>query len=180
MLPHFTNLSNLSPWTRTGRYILILNGIGDEVGSEKQPVNNVCFPSTVNSGYAPDGYSLCSVTVLSEAMEIFKGRPEELDATVRECLGEWFQDRRSDILEQWELKKIYYVSLLHPAAEKGSFGLWFVSWSSPLPTSMQVKNAQPSQFKGPFPASVSKLNYDPILAFRRDPNRCLLLIGPWR
>jgi phytoene dehydrogenase-like protein len=90
--------------------ILILNGIGEESGSEKNPVNNVCFPSVVNKGYAPAGYNLCCVTVLGKAMETYKGRPDELDQVVRRQLGTWFQEQRSDIIDKWELKKIFFVS----------------------------------------------------------------------
>jgi phytoene dehydrogenase-like protein len=90
--------------------ILILNGIGEEAGSENFPVNNVCFPSEVNKGYAPEGYGLCSVTVLGGAMAAYEGRPEELDQAVRRQLGTWFREQRSEILEDWELKKIFYVS----------------------------------------------------------------------
>ena len=91
--------------------ILILNGIGEEGGSDGSgPVNNICFPSVVNKGYAPDGYTLCSVSVLGDAMDTYKGRPEELDEAVRKQLGTWFPDRRVEILEDWELKKIFFVS----------------------------------------------------------------------
>jgi phytoene dehydrogenase-like protein len=90
--------------------ILILNGIGAEAGNEKNPVNNVCFPSVVNEGYAPEGYSLCSVTVLGKAMELFKDRPTDLDSVVRNQLATWFMDQADDIKKKWELKKIFYVS----------------------------------------------------------------------
>jgi phytoene dehydrogenase-like protein len=90
--------------------ILVLNGIGEEAGSEKYPVNTVCFPSVVNKGYAPDGYNLCSVTVPGKAMEAYKGRPDELDQVVRRQLGTWFREQRSDIIDKWELKKIFFVS----------------------------------------------------------------------
>jgi phytoene dehydrogenase-like protein len=92
--------------------ILILNGHGEESDDEKNPVNNICFPSVVNKGYAPEGYSLCSVTVLGPAMEAFKNKPEELDRAVREQLGTWFREIQSEILEEWELKKIFFVSYL--------------------------------------------------------------------
>jgi len=100
--------------------ILVLNGMTDE----NEPVNNVCFPSVVNAGYAPEGYNLCSVTVLSEAMNLYKNRPDELDQAVRRQLGTWFVDQQSDIMDKWELKKIFYIP-----------------------------KAQPSQYNGPFPAS---------------------------
>ncbi len=92
--------------------ILILNGIGEASGSRENPVNNVCFPSVVNDGYAPDGYNLCSVTVLAEAMKMYDGKADALDDAVRRQLGTWFREQRSQILDEWELKKIYYVSEL--------------------------------------------------------------------
>jgi len=105
--------------------ILILNGIGEERGNEANPVNNVCFPSAVAKGYAPVGHSLCSVTVLKDAMDLFQDRNEDLDAAVRQQLGTWFPNEKSDILNTWELKKIY-----------------------------NIPQAQPAQLKGPFPANV--------------------------
>jgi phytoene dehydrogenase-like protein len=91
--------------------ILVLNGIGEESGNEANPVNNICFPSVVNTGYAPEGCNLCSVTILSNAMEIYKGRPEALDLAVRQQLATWLPDEKTKILEQWDLKKIFYVRL---------------------------------------------------------------------
>lgn len=102
--------------------ILVLNGMTADKNAE--PVNNVCFPSVVNVGYAPEGYNLCSVTVLSEAMDLYKNRPNELDIAVRRQLGSWFVDEKNDIMDKWELKKIFYIP-----------------------------KAQPSQYNGPFPAS---------------------------
>lgn len=89
--------------------ILVLNGIGPQSGTEDFPVNNICFPSVVNKGYAPDGFNLCSVTVLNKAMEIYKDRPEELDKAVRRQLGTWFPEITTTIRDEWELKKIFYV-----------------------------------------------------------------------
>jgi phytoene dehydrogenase-like protein len=106
--------------------ILILNGIGEASGTEAYPVNNVCFPSVVNDGYAPDGYNLCCVTVLGDAMKLYDGRPNELDSAVRRQLGTWFREDRSAILNDWNLKKIYFIP-----------------------------NAQPGQFNGPTPANVN-------------------------
>jgi len=106
--------------------ILILNGIGDAAGTKEYPVNNVCFPSVVNDGYAPPGYNLCSVTVLGTAMKLFEGQPKELDAAVRRQLGTWFREERSAILNEWQLKKIYFIP-----------------------------NAQPAQLNGPSPANVN-------------------------
>lgn len=104
--------------------ILILNGIGTERGSNN-PVNNICFPSQVNSGYAPKPCGLCSVTVLEDAMKSFIGRENELDLAVRRQLSRWFPAHETDIMTEWQLKKIYYIP-----------------------------NAQPDQFSTSFPASV--------------------------
>mmetsp|Transcript_26909 Transcript_26909/g.59077 ORF Transcript_26909/g.59077 Transcript_26909/m.59077 type:complete len:587 (-) Transcript_26909:52-1812(-) len=101
--------------------ILVLNGMKDE---NDDPVNNVCFPSIVNEGYAPEGYNLCSVTILSDAMDRYMDKPDELDQAVRRQLGTWFIDQQSDIMDKWDLKKIFYIP-----------------------------KAQPSQFNGPQPAS---------------------------
>ena len=88
--------------------ILVLNGMKD---ANDDPVNNVCFPSVVNEGYAPDGYNLCSVTILSDAMDRYMDKPGELDQAVRRQLGTWFTDQQSDIMEKWDLKKIFYVRI---------------------------------------------------------------------
>lgn len=106
--------------------ILILSGIGGARGTAEQPINNVCFPSIVAEGYAPEGYNLCSVTILKNAMEAFDGRGDDLDRAVRKQLGTWFPEVEDDILGKWELKRIYYI-----------------------------ENAQPGQFGGPSPANVN-------------------------
>lgn len=103
--------------------ILILNGIGSDRGNDENPVNNVCFPSVLSNGYAPDGYGLCSVTVLSKSMESFRGRDAELDAAVRNQLSTWFPEHKESVLEKWKLERIY-----------------------------SVPNAQPAQLNGPLPA----------------------------
>eukprot|EP00984_Skeletonema_dohrnii_P018117 scaffold8372_cov88-Skeletonema_dohrnii-CCMP3373.AAC.8 len=49
--------------------ILLLNGEGHERRNTKQfPVNNICFPSIVHKSYAPDGYELCCVSLLENAI----------------------------------------------------------------------------------------------------------------
>jgi phytoene dehydrogenase-like protein len=87
--------------------ILVLNGMKD---ANDDPVNNICFPSMVNEGYAPEGYNLCSVTILSDVMDRYMDKPEELDQAVRRQLGTWFADQQTEIMEEWDLKKIFYVS----------------------------------------------------------------------
>lgn len=54
-------------------------------------------------------FTFSSVTILSEAMTLYKNRPDELDQAVRRQLGCWFLDYQSDIMDKWELKKIFYV-----------------------------------------------------------------------
>lgn len=89
--------------------ILILNGVSNDTsGNAPNPVNNVIFPSVVSKGYAPEGYSLCSVTVLEKAMNAYD--LTELDLAVRKQLANWFPDKESDILTEWQLKKTYLVS----------------------------------------------------------------------
>merc|ERR1712238_409326 len=51
--------------------ILILNGDGrggdgDPLAS---PINTLCFPSTVGQGYAPQGFSLCSVSLRDDVLD---------------------------------------------------------------------------------------------------------------
>ncbi|GKZ00105.1 hypothetical protein MPSEU_000963900 [Mayamaea pseudoterrestris] len=105
--------------------ILILNGIGAERGDANNPVNNVCFPSVVNPSYAPAGKNLISVTVLKDAMDAYRNADAALDSAVREQLATWFPYYERDILYKWELKGMY-----------------------------DIPNAQPGQWKGPFPANV--------------------------
>jgi phytoene dehydrogenase-like protein len=104
--------------------ILILNGISGERGTTSHPINNICFPSVVSPSYAPIGYSLCSVTVLTPAMEAFQGDDEGLDQAVRQQLASWFSDQGDAILGDWKLEGIY-----------------------------RIPKAQPGQLKGPFPAN---------------------------
>ena len=127
--------------------ILVLSGFCEERGSVEHPVNNICFPSVVNPSYAPPGYSLCSVTVLESAMNAFDGDEVALDEAVRKELGQWFPERRLEIMEQWDLKGIY-----------------------------NIKNAQPSQLKGPMPANVNDVR--PCSVFRgKDLPRGVLVCG---
>jgi len=110
--------------------ILILNGKvekGPIHGEEsKSIVNTMCFPSVVNEGYAPKGKSLCSVSISGKIMKEYEGKDEELDAVVRSELASWFEDRKTEILEKWKLRKIYYIP-----------------------------NAQPAQLNGPCPSNVN-------------------------
>lgn len=59
--------------------LLVLNGSGNG------PVNNVCVPSLIAPGYAPDGQSLISATVLNAAVD-----GSLLQDIVRKHLRHWF------------------------------------------------------------------------------------------
>lgn len=106
--------------------ILILNGSNLKRGTKSNPINNICFPSTVSASYAPLGYNLCSVTVLKSAMDAYNGEDAELDKAVRTQLSEWFPELEYDIMNSWKLLRIY-----------------------------RIANAQPSQLYGPAPANVN-------------------------
>mmetsp|Transcript_2896 Transcript_2896/g.6825 ORF Transcript_2896/g.6825 Transcript_2896/m.6825 type:complete len:580 (+) Transcript_2896:66-1805(+) len=118
--------------------ILVLNGMKD---ANDDPVNNICFPSVVNDGYAPDGYNLCSVTILSDVMDRYMDKPDALDKAVRRQLGTWFPDQQSDILDKWDLKQIFYIP-----------------------------KAQPAQFDGPLPASVNGSRSSTVFYGKELPN----------
>jgi phytoene dehydrogenase-like protein len=94
--------------------ILILNGEGKERDPLDSPINNVCFPSAVTTGYAPDGFGLCSVAILKGAIDAYRGNEEDLDRAVRIQLAAWFPDFQKEILEKWKLQRIYYVPNAQP------------------------------------------------------------------
>eukprot|EP00977_Amphora_coffeiformis_P028478 scaffold35385_cov137-Amphora_coffeaeformis.AAC.2 len=113
--------------------ILILNGNAKERNTKDHPINNICFPSTVHASYAPEGYSLCSVTVLAAAMEAYYEKDDDddegLDQAVRQQLADWFRETypmvtKEAILHEWKLERIY-----------------------------RINNAQPGQLEGPYPAN---------------------------
>lgn len=93
--------------------ILILNGEGSGRRNTKEyPINNVCFPSVVNRGYAPEGFELCSVALLENAITEHGGDDASLDASVRNQLSTWFPQYASDILDEtiWVQKGLYNIS----------------------------------------------------------------------
>ncbi|MDQ2711711.1 MAG: FAD-dependent oxidoreductase [Acidobacteriota bacterium] len=59
---------------------LVLNGEG------KGPVNNLCVPSELHRGYAPEGTSLISVTVIDPGYRT----ASDLETQVREQLTSWY------------------------------------------------------------------------------------------
>jgi len=96
--------------------ILILNGEGSQRNTKEFPVNNVCFPSIVQRGYAPNGYELCSVSVLEKASSEHAGDHTSLDASVRKQLSTWFPDHANDIMDEskWVQKGIYVINNAQP------------------------------------------------------------------
>lgn len=68
--------------------ILILNG---EVATAEKPVNNICFPSVVQPGYAPAGKSLASVTVVDACVGgLGEVSDSELAERCQAQIAEWF------------------------------------------------------------------------------------------
>ena len=97
-------------------------------GEGTGPINNVSFPSNVNNSYSPPGYSLCSVALANNAMAIYRNKEDELDKAVRAQLATWFEEYSEDILSKWVRKGQVY----------------------------EIKNAQPNQIGGAFPANVNE------------------------
>ena len=99
--------------------ILILNGEGGKRRNTKHsPINNVCFPSVVQKkGYAPDGYELCCVSILENALKEHSGDHASLDVSVRKQLSTWFPNYANDIMDQsiWVQKGLYVINNAQPA-----------------------------------------------------------------
>mmetsp|Transcript_32198 Transcript_32198/g.68141 ORF Transcript_32198/g.68141 Transcript_32198/m.68141 type:complete len:560 (+) Transcript_32198:16-1695(+) len=98
--------------------VLILNGEGSSHRNKKDfPINNVCFPSVVQSGYAPNGYELCSVSILQNALSEHDRDHTSLDMAVRKQLSTWFPDYTNDIMDgsKWVQKGIYTIPNAQPA-----------------------------------------------------------------
>ena len=97
--------------------ILLLNGEGHERRNTKQfPVNNICFPSIVHKSYAPDGYELCCVSLLENAISEHDKDQASLDMAVRKQLSMWFPDYASGIIDEskWVTKGFYLISNAQP------------------------------------------------------------------
>lgn len=75
--------------------ILVLNGSGEG------PINNLCVPSQVAPGYAPDGKSLISVSVVSS---IALADPQ-IENSVRRQLVQWY----GEVADRWRLLRIYRI-----------------------------------------------------------------------
>lgn len=86
---------------------LVLNG--ERHGG---PVNNLCVPSAVAPGYAPEGQALVSVSVLG----IPSGDDRTLDEEVRRQLGAWYG--RGEVRD-WELLRVYRIRHAQPEQAPG-------------------------------------------------------------
>ena len=99
--------------------ILVLNGEGREQKRNNKdfPINNICFPSIVQTEYAPEGYELCSVSILEQALSDHDGDHASLDSSVRKHLSTWFPDHTEDIMDEkkWVQKGIYIINNAQPA-----------------------------------------------------------------
>jgi predicted NAD/FAD-dependent oxidoreductase len=71
-------------------------------------VNNLCFPSLVAPGYAPEGSHLASVSVVREREY---GTDEQLDQAARDQLTDWYGDQ----VNSWRLLRIYRIAHALPA-----------------------------------------------------------------
>lgn len=89
-----------TPHPPTKDPVLILNGEG--LG----PINNIAIPSNVSSGYAPEGQSLISVTVLGAEHEDY----DHLLQQTKEQLGQWYGAQAN----QWRFLKKYVISYALP------------------------------------------------------------------
>ncbi len=81
--------------------LLVINGEG------RGPVDNLCVPSAVASGYAPAGKSLVSATVVGAA----NADEKELEAEVRKHLASWF----GSSVQSWRHLHTYRIPLALPA-----------------------------------------------------------------
>lgn len=91
--------------------ILVLNGDQGKApgGGGGGPVNNVCFPSSVQASYAPPGKALASVTVVGFAEGV---SDEELVAQTKAQLGVWFQD--PEVVKDWTFLRSYRIRHAQP------------------------------------------------------------------
>ncbi|KAL7552330.1 hypothetical protein ACHAWF_015565 [Thalassiosira exigua] len=97
--------------------VLILNGEGEQRRNTKVfPINNVCFPSVVQTAYAPDGWELCSVSILENVLAEYARDHDSLDNAVRKHLSAWFPDYACNILDEskWIHKGMYLIPNAQP------------------------------------------------------------------
>ena len=101
--------------------VLILNSEGGRDMSRRNtreyPINNVCFPSRVQGGYAPRGHELCSVSILENALNEHGRDVDSIDRSVRTQLATWFPEYARDIVDgsRWIRKGAYVIDEAQPA-----------------------------------------------------------------
>ncbi|XP_002970035.2 uncharacterized protein LOC9645542 [Selaginella moellendorffii] len=82
--------------------VLLLNG------TDKGVINNMCFPSSVCSSYAPVGKALVSVTLIGRYSA---SSDAELEKIVRSELEEWFG---RETVAKWQHLKTYRILFAQP------------------------------------------------------------------
>jgi len=75
---------------------------GGGQASQAITINNVCFPSSVSSDYAPAGKSLASITVVGISPDT---SIEALETAVTQQLQAWWPE--VEISTNWKLLKVY-------------------------------------------------------------------------
>lgn len=91
-----------TPGPRSGPY-LFLNG-----DTRTGLVNNLCFPSEVVPGYAPEGQSLASVSVIGDHADLDDAA---LEKRVRGQLSSWFGGAEVD---RWRHLRTYRIPFSQP------------------------------------------------------------------
>lgn len=92
--------------------ILYLNGDGVEDAEGTTIINNMCFPSTVSSAYAPVGKSLASVSLIGIPTQ----PDDEVAADVKRQLADWF----GASVQDWKFLKAYRIPYCQPNQEPPS------------------------------------------------------------
>ena len=99
--------------------ILILNG---EAATAQRPVNNICFPSAVQPGYAPKGKSLASVTVVDACVGGLDAVSDsELAARCQAHIAEWFAEEEGGGggggVSSWRFLRSYRIKHSQPGQD---------------------------------------------------------------
>jgi len=71
------------------------------------PLNNVCFPSNVQSSYAPEGRALCSATIIDSLTDV----PDDVEAAARSHLAKLFPAAN---VGSWTFERLYRVPFAQP------------------------------------------------------------------
>jgi len=101
--------------------ILVLNGEGG--ATMDRPVNNICFPSVVQTSYAPKGKTLASVTVVDACLghgdnSNADNVEMEIEELAKRCLvqmADWFGD--PSIVQRWSFLRSYRIAHAQPGQD---------------------------------------------------------------